>query len=180
MKAVAIILMVAAASIGACRPPAPAPHPPILEEPRSLCELISFEDATKALGAVPVGQTDTSDHGALNPGCSWMASAETMGVTPRMLVFTVWRKSALTIQGSSMSGKTLYDDEVKDINEEYGASSPLAGVGEQAQIAFGPTDAGLFKGKIVALKGDDVLTMQLTGADRKIFEETARKVAKAM
>ena len=64
-----------------------------IDEP-GLCALISFDDASRALGAPAVGATDTSDHGALNPGCSWMAEAASRADGPRMLVFTVWRKRA--------------------------------------------------------------------------------------
>jgi hypothetical protein len=171
-----------AAAIVSCGAPPPkeTKNLPSLIHTVSLCTLVTYEDATKALGAPPVGSMDTSDHGALNPGCSWMADIKSLGETPRMLVFTVWRKKSLTMQGAPMSGISLYEDEVGDIHEEFSAAQPLYGVGEEGVIGFEPGNKGLMRGRIVARKGEDVLTMQITGADKATFEAIARKVSAAM
>jgi hypothetical protein len=146
----------------------------------SLCTLISYDEASRALGAAVVGATDTADAGNLNPGCSWMASAPEIGAQARILVFTVWRKAGLDRQGASLSGPSLYAHNVGDLEDEFGAAAPLYGVGDEAMIAVAPKPKAAFEGRIVARKGEDVLTMQLTGADRASFEALARKIAKAM
>jgi hypothetical protein len=175
------VLFVGLAALSACGREAAAekPKPYELVQP-SLCTLVTFHDAAKALGAPPVGATDTADSGALNPGCSWMAATESLGHTPRMLVFTVWRKKALDMQGATMSGRALYEDEVGDIHEEFGAIHSLHGVGEEARIAYAVDTGGELRAKVVALKGADVLTMQLTGADRQQLETIAVKVSEKM
>lgn len=171
-----------AAALVSCHPAPAKTKKPLVSETQvaSLCTLVSYDDATKVLGAPPVGSMDTSDHGALNPGCSWMAETKSLGETPRMLVFTVWRKKSLDIQGAPMSGQVLYQDDQGDIRDEFGEASPLYGAGDEGVIGFAPGDKGVMRGKIVARKGEDVLTMQLTGADRATFEDIARKIAKAM
>src|SRR5262249_11336792 len=141
---------------------------------------VSYDEATRALGGPPVGATDTSDHGALNPGCSWMAETKSLGENPRLLVFTVWRKKSLDMQGAPMSGQALYNDEVQDLNEEFGTAAPLYGAGDEGMIGEGKTASGEFRSKLVVRKGDDVMTAQLTGADKTAFVEIAREVAGAM
>lgn len=170
--------LVVALALTACKAPQKAPA--IDTQPPSLCTLVSYEDADKALGAPPVGATDTADAGNLNPGCSWMAATQSIGAEPRMLVFTVWRKSALDLQGAPLSGAELYAHNVADITREYGTVAPLYGVGDEAVIGVSAAAQGGLDGNVVARKGADVLTMQLHGADRATFEELARKVAKAM
>lgn len=176
------LFLIAALALAACGKPAEKDKPltPAQSVKPSLCSLVSFHDAALALGAPPVGATDTADSGALNPGCSWMAANENFSNNPRMLVFTVWRKGALDMQGATMSGRALYVHEVKEISEEFGAVHAVPGVGEDARIGFGLGAAGELRAKIVAVKGSDVLTMQLTGADRAQFEAIAARVAESM
>jgi hypothetical protein len=172
------ISLLAVASCGRSGPPEKL-RPDQIEQP-SLCALVSYDEATRALGAPTVGATDTADHGALNPGCSWMGETRTRGATPRMLVFTVWRKSALAMQGAPLTGRDLYANEVANIVAEFGAASPFYGAGDEAQYAAASAENGVLKAKIVVRKGDSVMTMQINGADKSTFEDIARKVAHAM
>jgi hypothetical protein len=174
--------VVAAAALGACHaPPAKtADQMAAGTQSASVCTLISYEDIARALGRAPVGATDTADNGALNPGCSWMGDTADSTKAPPMLVLTIWRKSALDLQGAPMSGEALYQDELGDITDEFGAAQPLYGAGDEGAIGMARDSAGALRAKIVIRKGKDVLTMQLTGADIATFEAIARTVARAM
>jgi hypothetical protein len=173
--------VVACLALAACgRPAAPERLRPDQIDQPSLCALVSYDEATRALGAPTVGATDTSDHGALNPGCSWMGETRLRGATPRMLVFTVWRKSALELQGAAMTGRDLYANEVANIVEEFGSAAPFYGAGDEAQYGAAVANGGALRAKIVVRKGDSVMTMQINGADKASFEDIARKVAHAM
>ncbi len=176
-----VAFLIAALALAACGQPKP-PRPPAAYETvqPSVCTLATFPEVSTALGAPPVGSTDTADHGALNPGCSWMSDADSFGRAPRMLVLTVWRKAALDMQGQTMSGAALYKNEADAILEEFGAAQPVRGVGDEAVIGYIVETGGLLRARFVARKGTDVLTMQLTGADRDAFEAIAAKVVKAM
>ena len=165
-------------AIAGCHP-APKKAASSAQPPGSLCELVSYEDVTRALGAPPVGSTDTADAGNFNPGCSWMAQAAG-GKPPHIMVFTVWKKTALVRQGSALTGRELYAHYVSDLSSLYTTIEPAYGVGDEATLGFNATSGVGFDGKIIARKGDDVLTMQLTGADRATFEAVARRVTKAM
>jgi hypothetical protein len=109
-----------------------------------------------------------------------MAPTQSIGTPPRMLVFTVWRKAGLERQGAPLTGHALYTHNIGDLTDDYGGASPLYGVGDEAMIGVATASKTGFEGRIVARKGEDVLTMQLTGADRATFETLARKVAGAM
>ena len=121
-------------AIAGCHP-APKKAASSAQPPGSLCELVSYEDVTRALGAPPVGSTDTADAGNFNPGCSWMAQAAG-GKPPHIMVFTVWKKTALVRQGSALTGRELYAHYVSDLSSLYTTIEPAYGVGDEATLGF--------------------------------------------
>jgi hypothetical protein len=143
------------------------------------CTLAPAADIEHALGAKVDASALATDDGAPDEGCSWLADES--GAAPRRLSFTIYRKKALLERAAPHAGHDFYDDEVQALSEKYARVGALDQVGEAAFMGVdSAATANRFSAEIVAIKGEDVLRLEIEGQDPSAFVVVAKAIAQKM
>jgi hypothetical protein len=143
------------------------------------CTLAPAADIEHALGAKVDASAVATDDGSPDEGCSWLADANASA--PRRLSFTIYRKKALLERAAPHAGREFYDDEVQALREKYARVGALDQVGDAALMGVdSAANANRFSAEIVAIKGEDVLTLEVEGQDPSAFVSVAKAIAQKM